>query len=131
MSKKFLAVEVDPGHEPYYWEIYDESDMSYIDTVEVEDFGDYLANNKDEYDFTLHRQEPYQLQYALHIELDKFFGQPDDHLDDCAVLYDPTAPLDHFCEGCKAYKTFTQNKVYGDYFGNPLLWNRRREPNLV
>ena len=130
MSNKFLAVEVDPGHEPYYWEIYDESDMSYIDTVEVEDFGDYLANNK-EYDFTLHRQEPYQLQYALHIELDKFFGQPDDHLDDCAVLYDPTAPLDHFCEGCKAYKTFTQNKVYGDYFGNPLLWNRRREPNLV
>lgn len=127
MPNKFLAVEVDPGHEPYYWEIYDESDMSYIATVEADDFGDYLANNK-EYDFTLHTQEPYQLQYALHVELDKFFGQPDDHLDDCAVLYDPTAPLDHFCEGCKAYKTFTKSKTYGDYFGNPLLW---KEPTLV
>ena len=127
MSNKFLAVEVDAGHEPYYWEVYDESDMSYIATVEAEDFGDYLANNK-EYDFTLHRQEPYQLQYALHIELDKFFGQPDDHLDDCEVLNDPTAPLSPFCVGCKAFTEFTKNKVYGDYFGNPLLW---KENSLV
>ena len=127
MSNDYLAVEVDPGHTPYYWEVYDKSDMAYIATVEADDFGDYLANNK-EFNFTLHTQEPYQLQYALHVELDKFFGQPDDHLDDCEVLYDPTAPFDYFCEGCKAYQKFTETKTYGDYFGNPLLW---KEPTLV
>ena len=127
MPNDYLAVEVDPGHTPYYWEVYDRSDMAYIATVEADDFGDYLANNK-EFNFTLHTQEPYQLQYALHVELDKFFGQPDDHLDDCEVLYDPTAPFDYFCEGCKAYQKFTETKTYGDYFGNPLLW---KEPTLV
>ena len=127
MSNKFLAVEVDCGHAPFYWEIYDESDLSYIATVEADDFGDYLANNK-EYDFTLQTQEPYQTMYAIHAELDKFFGQPGDYLDDCDSIHNPREALDPFCEGCKAFTKFTKSKTYGDYFGNPLLW---KEPELV
>ena len=42
----YLAVEVDAGHSPFYWEIYSQSDMAYIATVEAEDFGDYLATTR-------------------------------------------------------------------------------------
>ncbi len=116
----YLAVEVDAGFEPFYWEIYSQSDMAYIATVEAEDFGDYLANNK-EFEFVVQPQEPFQVMTAIHIELDKFFGQPDDHLDDCDAIQDPSLPLDPFCEGCKSFKNWTVGKLAGDYFGNPLL----------
>lgn len=125
MRKKIQAVEVDCGHDPFYWELYDPTDGSYLGTVESEDFGDYLANNKD-YEFVLHQQEPFQAQYAIHMELDKFFGQPGDYLDDCDVLTDPASDLDPFCPGCKAWKDWSAGKTYGDYFGNPFLWNKEK-----
>ena len=58
---------------------------------------------------------------AIHIELDKFFGQPDDHLDDCDAIQDPSLPLDPFCPGCKTFGAWTVDKFAGDYFSNPLL----------
>ena len=114
MTKTVLAVEVDGGGD-FYWELYDREDMSYLATVETDDFGDYLANNKD-YNFVLHTQEPYQVMTDIHIELDKWWGQPDDHLDDCDAIHDPSSELDHFCQGCKAFTKWTKGKTYSDYY---------------
>lgn len=122
MTKTVLAVEVD-GVGEFYWELYDRADMSYLAVVETDDFGDYLANNKD-YNFVLHTQEPYQVMTDIHIELDKWFGQPDDHLDDCDSIHDPSSELDYFCEGCKAFTKWTEGKTYGDYYS--MLEKRKK-----
>ena len=118
---KLLAYEVD-GHDNY-WEIYTPAG-GYYATVETEDFGDFIAKTLDKgyEDVVVMSQEPYQAMYAIHIELDKFFGQPGDYLDDCEAIHDPTRDYEHFCEGCKAYKNWTKGKTYGDYYNNPRLW---------
>ena len=113
-----LAYEVDAMTNDTYWEIYTNNTHTYIATVEAEDFGDYLAQHRAEMgeDIILFPQEPYQVMFAIHIELDKFFGQPDDHLDDCGSIHDPMNELDYFCEGCKAFIKWTDGKTYSDYF---------------
>ena len=121
---KLLAYEVD-GHDTY-WEIYT-PEMSYFATVETDDFGDFVTRMLDRgyEDILIYSQEAYQAMYAIHIELDKFFGQPGDYLDDCEVIHDPTQEYDYFCEGCKAFQSFAKGKTYGDYYNNPSLWAKR------
>ena len=123
-----LAYEVDAGHSPFYWEIYTAGEMTYVDTIEAEDFGDWIAKmRKDpvvQGDVKLFPQEPYQIQQSIHIELDKFFGQPDDYLDDCDAIHNPLLPLDPFCPGCKAFKDWTVGRFAGDFFNNPRLWRK-------
>ena len=120
---KLHAYEVD-GHDTY-WEIYTPAG-GYYATVETEDFGDFIAKTLDKgyEDVIVMSQEPYQAIYGIHIELDKFFGQPGDFLDDCQVIHDPTLPLDPFCPGCKSFTDWTTGKTYGDYYNNPLLWKK-------
>ena len=67
--------------------------------------------------------------YDLHIELDKWFGQPDDHLDDCTSIHDPMNELDYFCEGCKAFTNWTEGKTYGDYYS--MLEKRKKVYSYV
>ena len=121
-----LAYEVE-GHDTY-WEVYTSEGQNYVRTIETEDMGDWLAEMRNDPvvqgDVKLFPQEPYQVMYALHIELDKFFGNETYPLDDCPAIHDPMAPLDEFyCEGCKAFAGWAKKKTAGDYFGNPLLWN--------
>ena len=111
-----LAYQVDGMG--FYWEIYTNNTHTYIATVEDDDMGDWISQHRKEKseDVILFSQEPYQTMFDLHIELDKWFGQPDDHLDDCAAIHDPMTELDHFCEGCKAFTKWTEGKTYGDYY---------------
>ncbi len=115
-----LAYEVDAMTNDTYWEIYTNNTHTYIATIEAEDFGDWIAQHRNDWgeveDVILFPQEPYQVMTAIHIELDKFFGQPDDHLDDCGSIHDPMNELDYFCEGCKAFIKWTDGKTYSDYF---------------
>ena len=73
-------------------------------------------------DITVMPQEPYQAMYAVHIELDKFWGQPGDRLDDCEVVHNPTLSLHPMCPGCKSFSDWTTGKTYGDFYNNPRLW---------
>ncbi len=120
---KLNAYEVE-GH-GNYWEIYFPSGTYYA-TVETEDFGDFISTMLDRgcEDITVMSQEPYQVMTALHIELDKFFGQPGDYLDDCEVIQNPKLALHPMCPGCKAFADWTKGKTYGDFYNNPLLWNK-------
>ena len=120
---KLLAYEVE-GH-GNYWEIYFPSGTYYA-TVETEDFGDLISTMLDRgyEDIIVMPQEPYQALAAIHIELDKFFGQPGDYLDDCEVIHNPTLALHPMCPGCKAFADWTKGKTYGDFYNNPLLWNK-------
>ena len=121
-----LAYEVDAMGPDTYWEIYTTITRTYIATVESEDFGDYLAQHRAEKfeDIILFPQEPYQVMTDIHIELDKWWGQPDDHLDDCNSIHDPTTELHHFCQGCKAFTKWTEGKTYGDYYS--MLEKRKK-----
>lgn len=118
---KLYAYEVD-GHDTY-WEIYS-PEMEYVATVETEDFGDFISKFLDRgyEDIIVMSQEAYQAIYAIHIELDKFFGQPDDYLDDCEVIHNPKLALNPMCPGCKSFADWTIGKTYGDYYNNPALW---------
>ena len=113
-----LAYEVDAMTNDTYWEIYTNNTHTYIATVEAEDFGDYLAQHRAEKgeDIILFPQEPYQVMTDLHIELDKWFGRDDYHLDECGSMFDPMTELDYFCEGCTAFQKWTAGKTYSDYF---------------
>jgi hypothetical protein len=121
-----LAYEVDAMGPDTYWEIYTHPTQTYIATVESEDFGDYLAQHRAEKfeEIILFPQEPYQVMTDIHIELDKWWGQPDDHLDDCNSIHDPTTELGHFCQGCKAFAKWTEGKTYGDYYN--MLEKRKK-----
>ena len=118
---KLHAYEID-GHDTY-WEIYFPSGTYYA-TVETEDFGDFISTMLDRgyEDIIVMSQEAYQAMYAIHIELDKWWGQPGDHLDDCSVIHNPTLALHPMCPGCKAFKEWASPKTYGDYYNNPALW---------
>ena len=113
-----LCYEVDAMGGDTYWELYTKFTNNYIATVDSENFGDFieLARSVGEDELILFPQEPYQVMTDIHIELDKLFGQPDDHLDDCNSIYDPMTDLDYFCEGCKQFQKWTEGKTYGDYF---------------
>ena len=113
-----LAYEVDAMGGDTYWELYTNNTRTYIATVDSENFGDFLdlARSVGEDEIILFPQEPYQVMVDLHLELEKWFGQPDDHLDDCGSIYDPMTELDYFCEGCKAFQKWTEGKTYSDYF---------------
>ena len=118
-----LAYQVDGGM--FYWEIYTNNTHTYIATVEDEDMGDWIAQHRKEKgeDVILFPQEPYQAMYDIHIELDKWWGQPDDHLDDCDSIHDPMNELDYFCQGCKAFQKYAEGKYYGDYW--KMIMNRK------
>ena len=118
---KLHAYEVD-GHDTY-WEIYT-PEGKYYATVETEDFGDFIQSRleKGYEDIIVMDQEPYQAMYSIHIELDKFWGQPGDYLDDCEVLHNPTLAYHPMCPGCKAYQAWATPKTYGDFYNNPRLW---------
>lgn len=112
----FLAYECDAGTLDTYWEIYTDNTKTYLFTIEADDFGDFLARYKDK-DVIVFPQEPYQVMFSLHIELDKWFGQPDRHLDDCESIFDPQKPLDDFwCQGCSSFLKWTDGKFPGDYY---------------
>lgn len=113
-----LCYEVDAMGGDTYWELYTNTTRTYIATVDSEDFGDFveLARSVGEDELILFPQEPYQVMCDIHIELDKLWGQPDDHLDDCGSIYDPMNELDYFCQGCKQFQKWTEGKTYGDYF---------------
>ena len=118
-----LAYQVD-GH-GFYWEIYTNENRTYIAAVDDDDMGDWIAQHRAEKgeDIILFPQEPYQLMFSLHIELDKFFGNETYPLEDCESIHDPQTPLDEFyCEGCKAFTKWTEDKTYGDLYNNPRLW---------
>ena len=118
---KLHAYEVD-GHDTY-WEVYTPEGTSYA-TVETEDFGDFIQSRLERgyEDITVMSQEAYQAMYAIHIELDKFWGQPGDYLDDCEVVHNPTLAYHPMCPGCKAYQEWAEGKTYGDFYNNPRLW---------
>lgn len=122
---KLYAYEVD-GHDTY-WEIYTNEGRDYFATVETEDFGDFIDRFLDRgyEDIVVMSQEAYQAIYAIHIELDKFFGQPDDYLDDCEVIHNPKLSLHPMCPGCKSFADWATGKTYGDYYNNPALWAPR------
>ena len=125
-----LAYQVD-GH-GFYWEIYTNKTHTYIATVEDDDMGDWIAQHRNDGavdDIILFPQEPYQTMFDLHIELDKWFGQPDHHLDDCGSIHDPMTELDYFCEGCKAFTKWTEGKTYGDYYS--MLEKRKKVYSYV
>ena len=113
-----LCYEVDAMGGDTYWELYTNNTHTYIATVESVDFGDFveLARSVGEDELILFPQEPYQVMCDIHIELDKWWGQPDDHLDDCNSIHDPMTDLDYFCQGCKQFQKWTEGKTYGDYF---------------
>ena len=113
-----LCYEVDAMGGDTYWELYTNNTHTYIATVESVDFGDFveLARSVGEDELILFPQEPYQVMCDIHIELDKWWGQPDDHLDDCNSIHDPMTDLDYFCQGCKQFAKWTEGKTYGDYF---------------
>jgi hypothetical protein len=119
-----LAYQVD-GH-GFYWEIYTEDTKTYLFTVEDDEMGDWLAQHRKEFpneDVMIFSQEPYQIMFSLHIELDKFFGNETYPLEDCEAIHDPMTPLDEFfCEGCKAFVKWTEGKTAGDFYNNPRLW---------
>lgn len=117
MSKVF-AYEVDAMSGDTYWELYTERLNTYIATVESEDFGDLIAlfQKEKKEELVIFPQEPYQVMTDIHIELDRYWGQPDDHLDDCKAIWDPKVELDHFCQGCKQFQKWTEGKTYGDYY---------------
>ena len=121
-----FAYEVDAMGGDTYWELYTADLQTYLATVEAEDFGDYLAQHRADKgeDVVLFSQEPYQTMFDIHIELDEWFGQPDDHLDDCNSIHDPSSELDHFCQGCKAFTKWTEGKTYGDYYS--MLEKRKK-----
>ena len=119
-----LAYQID-GH-GFYWEVFSQDTKTYLFTVEDDDFGDWLSQHRKEHpneDVMVFPQEPYQLMQALHIELDKFFGNETYPLDDCEAIHDPQTPLDEFyCEGCKAFAKWTEGKTAGDLYNNARLW---------
>ena len=62
--------------------------QTYIATVEDDDMGDWIAQHRKEMSLrTLFYflKNLTKLCLTLHIELDKWFGQPDHHLDDCEL----------------------------------------------
>ena len=112
-----LAYQVDGNG--FYWEIYTNNTHTYVATVENDDMGDWIAQHRKDGavdDIILFPQEPYQVMTDIHIELDKWWGQPDDHLDDCNSIHDPMTDLDYFCQGCKQFAKWTEGKTYGDYY---------------
>ena len=113
-----LCYEVDAMGGDTYWELYTNNTRTYIATVDSEDFGDFieLARSVGKDELILFPQEPYQVMCDIHIELDKWWGQPDDHLDDCESIHDPMNELSYFCQGCKQFSKWTEGKTYGDYF---------------
>ena len=124
------AYQVD-GH-GFYWEIYTANTQTYIATVENDEMGDWIAQHRKEKseDVILFPQEQYQLMFDLHIELDKWFGQPDRHLDDCESIHDPKIELDEFyCEGCKAFAKWSEGKTPGDYW--KAVMNRKKAYSYV
>ena len=116
-----LAYEVDAMGPDTYWEIYTNNTHTYLATVDAVDFGDWIAQHRKDGErlrdeIILFPQEPYQVMTDLHIELDKWFGRDDYHLDDCGSIFDPMTDLDYFCEGCTAFQKWTEGKTYSDYF---------------
>ena len=115
---KVLAYEIDAMGGDTYWELYTDTLRTYIATVDSENFGDFieLCRSVGEDELILFPQEPYQVMQDIHIELDKWWGQEGDHLDDCESIWDPSLELDNFCQGCKGFSRYTLGKTYGDYF---------------
>jgi len=95
-----------------YWEGYSDSD--WLVSLEDDEVGDYISKNKDK-DIYVYPQESYQAMYHFHLEMDKWWGNHEKHVDDCSALHNPRLPLDDLCEGCKMFESWASKRVYGDY----------------
>jgi len=112
MPEKIHLYQIDGGYT--YWEAYSDYTNNYLFSLDNDDVGDYIAQNKDK-DIRVYPQEPYNAMYHFHLEMDKWWGSKDYHVDDCDSLHVPRIPLDYMCEGCRIFEDWTKNKTYGDY----------------
>ena len=97
-----------------YWEGYSDYTNDYLFSLDDEDVGDYISQNKN-IDIRVYPQETYNAMYHFHIEMDRFWGNDEYHLDDCPALHDPRLHLDYLCEGCRIFEDWASKRVYGDY----------------
>ena len=97
---------------PTYWEGY--SDSEWLVSLYDDEVGDYISNNKDK-DILVYPLETYLAMFDIHIQLDKWWGTDDYHVDDCEVLHNHRLPFDDLCEGCKMFESWASKRVYGDY----------------
>ena len=104
--------QIDGGYT--YWECYSDYTNDYLFSLDDEEVGDYISQNKDK-DIRVYPQENYQAVYHIHIEMDKWWGNSEYHVDDCDVIHDHRLPFDYLCEGCKMFQDWAKNKTYGDY----------------
>lgn len=98
-----------------YWEAYSDYTNDYLFSLEDDEVGDYIASTKGKRDIRVYPQENYQAMYHIHIEMDKWWGRDDYHVDDCPAIHDPRIPFDYLCEGCAAFEKWATTKTYGDY----------------
>ena len=113
--------QIDGGYT--YWEAYSDLTNNYLFSLEDDEVGDYIAQNKDK-DIRIYAQEPYNAMYHFHLEMDKWWGTKDYHVDDCDALHVPRIPLDYMCEGCRIFEEWASKRVYGDY--NKAAMGRQR-----
>ena len=97
-----------------YWEGYSDLSNDYLFSLDDDEVGDYISQNKDK-DIRIYGQEPYNAMYHFHLEMDAFWGNDEYHVDDCKSLHDPRLPLDHSCQGCYIFKDWASKRFYGDY----------------
>jgi len=112
MPETIHLYQIDGGY--YYWEAYSDYTNDYLFSLDNDEVGDYIAENK-HIDIRVYPQESYQAIYHVHLEMDKWWGRDDYHLDDCEAIHNPRLPFDYLCEGCAAYEKWAKNKTYGDY----------------
>ena len=121
MPETIHLYQIDGGYT--YWEAYSDYTNDYLFSLDDDDVGDYIAQNKDK-DIRIYAQEPYNAMYHFHLEMDKWWGTKDYHVDDCDSLHVPRIPLDYMCEGCRIFEEWASKRVYGDY--NKAAMGRQR-----
>lgn len=115
-----LAYEIDSMGGDTYWEIYTNNTHTYLATVDSEDMGDYIAQHQREMgfdDLILFPQPPYQEMYAIHIDMENFWGPRglyDYAIDDCEVIFDPMTDYNYECPGCRGFLGKSEGKTYAD-----------------
>ena len=97
-----------------YWEGYSDWDKNYLVSLEDDEVGDFISKNEDK-DIFVYPQESYNAMFNFHIEMDKWWGDSENHLEDCSALLNPRLPLNAVCEGCKFFESWASERVYGDY----------------
>ena len=104
--------QIDGGYT--YWEGYSDYTNDYLFYLEDDEVGDYISQNKDK-DIIVYPQESYNAMYHFHMEMEKWWGTDEYHVDDCYSLHDPRLPLNYMCEGCNVFEGWASKRFYGDY----------------